>query len=195
MSQPRKDAYPLFTTNPSIIDLGLNLSDNISVSTSNRSGVSPNHLAKFWRIDVEATKQILEITTQLRKHEVDGPLIRNFSTNDRMLRYQRINTHFFTDVFFVTSKAKSTQGNTCMQLFVSDKGFVFVVPIKWRSAFSDVLNLFAKEIGVPTQLIMYPLGEQSSNRSKKVAHDMGKICGCWKNVQNGQTMLKFILLY
>ena len=90
-----------------------------------------------------------------------------------MLRYKRINTHFFTDTFFVTKKAKSIRGNTCMQLFVSDKGFVFVVPMKARSEFSDALKLFAKEIGVPTQLIMDPSGEQSSNKTKKTAHDIG----------------------
>ena len=109
----------------------------------------------------------------MRKHEVKGPLTRNFSTNDRMLQYKRINTHFFTDTFFVTKKAKSTCDNTCMQLFVSDKGFVFVVPMKSKAEFPDALKLFAKEIGVPTQLIMNPSGEQSSNHSKKLSHDMG----------------------
>ena len=60
-----------------------------------------------------------------------------------------------------------------MQLFVSDKGFVFVVPMKSKAEFPDAIKLFAKEIGVPTQLIMDPSGEQSSNRSKKLSHDMG----------------------
>ena len=90
-----------------------------------------------------------------------------------MLQYRRFNTHFFTDTFFVAKKAKSTKGNTCMQLFLSDKGFVIVVPIKSKSEFPEALNLFAKEVRVPTQLIMDPTGEQSSNRSKKLAHDMG----------------------
>ena len=76
-----------------------------------------------------------------------------------MLIYQRINTHFFTDTFFVTKKAKSTIGNTCMQLFVSDKGFVFVVPMKSKAEFPDALKLFAKEIDLPTQLIMDPSGD------------------------------------
>jgi hypothetical protein len=33
---------------------------------------------------------------------------------------------FFMDTFFVTTQAKSVRGFTCMQLFVSDKGFVKV---------------------------------------------------------------------
>ena len=84
-SQPQKNSCPLFTTNPSIIDLGLNLDENGSVSAYRTCGVIPDHLSKLWCIDIEAAKKTLEITTQLRKHEVDGPLTRNFSTNDRML--------------------------------------------------------------------------------------------------------------
>ena len=118
-------------TYPSIIDLGLNLDGNISTTTASCcSGVTPDHLLKLLRIDIEAAKKTLECTTQLRKQEVEGPLTRNFSTNNRMLQYKCINTHFFIDTFSITKKGKSTCGNTCMQLFVSDKGFVFVVPMK-----------------------------------------------------------------
>ena len=45
-------------------------------------------------------------------------------------------------------------------MFVSDTQFVFVVPNKARSEFSHALKLFTKEIGVPTQLTMNPLGGQ-----------------------------------
>ena len=172
-SQPQKNSCPLFTTNPSIIDLGLNLDGNVSASAHCTRGVTPDHLSILWRIDIETTMKTLEITTLLRKHEVDDPLTKNFSTNNRMLQYKRINTHFFTDTFFVTKKTKSTCGNTCMQLFVSDKCLVFVVPMKARYEFPDALELFAKEIGVPTQLIMDPSGEQTLNKSKKIAHDIG----------------------
>ena len=84
-SQPRKNSCPLFTTNPSIIDLGLNLDGNVSVSEYCTRGVTLDNLSKLWRIDIEAVKKTLEITTQLRKHKVDGPLTRNFSTNNRIL--------------------------------------------------------------------------------------------------------------
>ena len=83
-------------------------------------------LAKVWRINVQTARRTLEITTQLKQQETYGNLSCNFFTNDRMLRYRKINSHFFTDTFFVTKRAKYTRGNTCMQLFVSDKGFVFL---------------------------------------------------------------------
>ena len=135
---------------PYIIDFGLNFDGDISASVGCRWGVTPNPLLKLWRIDKEAAKNTLEIITQLKKHEVNGPLTRNFFTNNSMIQYRRINKHFFTDTFFFTKKVKSACGNTCMQLFVSEKGFVFIVPMKSWSKFSNDLKLFAKEIGVLT---------------------------------------------
>ena len=136
-------------------------------------GVKPAALAKVWRIDVATAKRTLEVTTQLQHQDADSSLSRNFSTNDRMLRYKRINTHFFTDTFFVTKKAMSTRGNTCMQLFVSDKGFVYVVPMKSKADFPDALKQFSREIGVPTALILDPSGEQTSKRVKKYCQEIG----------------------
>jgi len=97
------------------------------VNASKSKGVKPVDLAKVWRIDEEIARRTIEVTTQLKQQDVDGSMSRNFSTNDRMIRYRRINSHLFTDAFFVTKKAKSTRGNTCMQLFVSDEGFVYVM--------------------------------------------------------------------
>ena len=53
-----------------------------------------------------------------------------------------------------------------------------MVPMKAQSEFSDALKLFAKETGVPTQLIMDPSVEQSSNKLKKIVHDIG-LDMCW----------------
>ena len=92
-------------------------------------GVNAKHLAKVWRINLETAERTLEMTSQRRKIDGDSTLSKNMSTNDRMLRYRRINSFFFTDTLFATKKAKSTWKNTCMQLFVSDKGFVYVVPM------------------------------------------------------------------
>ena len=136
-------------------------------------GVKPVDLTKLWRIDVDTARRTLEITTQLKQQETDGNLSHNFSTNDRMLRYRRINSHFFTDTFFVTKWAKYTRGNTCMQLFVSDKGFVFVVPMKSKEEFPLELKCFAKEIGVPTTLILDPSREQTSRKVRKFCNNIG----------------------
>ena len=42
-----------------------------------------------------------------------------------------INGTFYFDTMFATIKAKSTHGNKCCQvLFISDKGFIAVYPMK-----------------------------------------------------------------
>ena len=79
---------------------------------------------------------------------------RNYGTNDRMLRYRRINTYFYTDTFFATKKGgKSSRGNTCCQLFVTDKGYLYVVPMQSKGQFLEALNQLAKEVGAPDALI------------------------------------------
>ena len=89
-----------------------------------------------------------------------------------MLRYKQINCSLFTDTYFVAGKAKSTRGNTMMKLFVSDKGFVYIMPMKYRGEFHLTLNMFDKEIGVPLSLILDPSGEQTSTKVTKMCHEM-----------------------
>jgi hypothetical protein len=125
----------------SIIDDISSTSANIQSTMDGRpNGVTAKHLSKVWKFDVKTAKRTIEVTTQLTQHEADPSLSRNYSTNDRMLRYKRINSHFFTDTFFVTKKAKSQRGNNCIQLFVSDKGYVYVVPMKSKSEFPFALK-------------------------------------------------------
>ena len=90
-----------------------------------------------------------------------------------MLKYKRINCDFFTDTYFVTGKAKSTRVNTTMQLFVSDKGFVCIMPMKYRGELHSALKMFAEDIGVPPSLFLDPSGEQNSDKVTKMCHKMG----------------------
>jgi hypothetical protein len=72
-------------------------------------GSDAEHLSKVWRISTEAAERTLDITTENSKRTDDPKLSRNYGTNDRMLRYKRINEHFFMDTFFATKKAKNRQ--------------------------------------------------------------------------------------
>ena len=60
-----------------------------------------------------------------------------------------------------------------MHLFVSDKDFVYIVHMKSRGEFHLALNMFAKDIGVPLSLILYPSGEKTSDKVTKMCHKMG----------------------
>ena len=145
-----------------------------STTASHPKGVTPQHLSKVWRINIEDAKRTLDVTTQLLKHGDDPTLSRNYSTNDRMLRYNRIHQYFFMDTFFATTKAgKSSRGFTCMQLFVTDKGFVYVVPMKSKSEVPQALKQFAKEIGAPDAIICDAAREQTSKEVRQFCHKIG----------------------
>jgi hypothetical protein len=58
------------------------------------------------------------------------------------------------------------RGNSCMQIFVSDKDYVAVYPMSTKSQFKDCLHQFCKEIEVPQTLVMDKAGEQTSSHVK-----------------------------
>ena len=71
------------------------------------------------------------------------------------------------DTFFVTKKGgKSSCGHTCCQLFVTDKGFVYVVPMKWKGEVLQALMQYAKEIGAPNASVADMSGAQMSKEVK-----------------------------
>ena len=67
-------------------------------------GVDPKHLSKIWRISHEDAQRTIDVTTQTSIQTDDPALSKNYSTNDRMLRYKRIKDLFFMDTFFATKK-------------------------------------------------------------------------------------------
>ena len=83
------------------------LPDNFMASTAQAGktrGVDPKHLSKIWRISHEDAQTTIDVTTQTSTQTDDPTLSRNYSTNDRMLRYKRIKDFFFMDTFFATKK-------------------------------------------------------------------------------------------
>ena len=145
-----------------------------SASAANPRGVTPEHLSKIWRISVPDAKRTIETTSQNAVRTEDPTLSRNYGTNDRMLRYKRINEYFFMDTFFATKKGgKSSRGHTCCQLFVTDKGFEYVVPMKRKSEVLQAVKQFAKEIGAPDAIVADMAGEQMSVDLKRFCNDIG----------------------
>ena len=158
--------------NEVLLDLDSYMASSATAGKANQ--VDPAHLSKIWRISHEDAKRTIEVTTQNSVRTQDPTLSRNYGTNDRMLRYKRINTHFFMDTFFATKKGgRSSRGHTCCQLFVTDKGFVYVVPMRRRSDVLDAVKQFAKEIGAPDAFVADMSGEQMSGELKKFCNDIG----------------------
>ena len=151
--------------------------DAIMVSAAHAGkskGVDPSHLSKIWKIDLKQAERTLDIVSQNNKRTDDPKLSRNYGTGDRALRYKRISEYFFMDTFFATKKAgKSSRGHSCCQLFVTDKGFVYVVPMKSRGEVLQAVKQFAKEIGAPDALICDMAGEQTSHALKRFCQEIG----------------------
>ena len=61
----------------------------------------------------------------------------------------------------------------CCQLFVTDKGFIYVIPMRRKSEVLQANKQFAKEIGVPTSIIADMAGEQISQEVRKFCNDIG----------------------
>ena len=110
-------------------------------------------------------------------------LSRNFGMNDRLLRYKRISEYFFTDTFFATKKlGKSTRGNACCQLFVTDKGYIYVVPLAKEAEVLQAIKQFAKEIGSPKAFIM---DAAKAQKSKDVRHFCSQIGSSLRILEEG----------
>ena len=55
----------------------------------------------------------------------------------------------------------------------TDKGFVYVVPMRQKSDVPKALKQFAKEIGAPDAIVCDSGGEQMSNQVKQFCNDIG----------------------
>ena len=151
--------------------------DDIMVSAvhvGKNKNIKANHLSKIWRIDEDTARKTIDITSQHCMRKSDPKLSRNYGTNDRMLRYKHLNEYFFMDTLFATKTAhKSSRGHTCMQLFVTDKGFVYVVPMKKESEVLPAIKQFAKAIGAPDAIICDASRAQTSQKVRQFLNDIG----------------------
>ena len=139
-------------------------------------GVDHRHLAKVFSIDETTAKRTLNVTTQHVRREAEPSLNRQYPTNDRALRYKHIRQHFFMDTFFATQKVgPTTRGNTCMQLFVTDCGYIFVVPMKKKSEVHLAMKAFFKRVGIPDAIICDGAREQTQGKVKEVVNLVGTV--------------------
>ena len=75
-----------------------------ATTASRPHGVTPEHLSKVWCISLEDARRTIDTTTQTSVQTQDSTLSCNYGTNNRMLRYQRIQDYFFMDTFVATKK-------------------------------------------------------------------------------------------
>ena len=136
------------------------------ISAGRLDEVDPKHLAKIWRISDDA-KRTIGVTTQHGHWAQEPTLSQNYRTNDWM-------QDFIMDTFFATSKGgKSSSRSTCCQLFVTDKGYLYVVLMKRKGEVLQVVKQFAKEVGAPDVIISDMVREQLSQEVKHFCNLIG----------------------
>ena len=126
---------------------------NISMaSSSKRKGLSPEKLAKTWKIPLHQAKNTIKVTTQRGIRTIANPAIsRRFKTNDRMLRYNRLPHTVFSDTLI--AKIKSRTMNKYAQLYATDFGWSRGYPMKHKSDAHHTLSKVFKDVGVPDTLV------------------------------------------
>ena len=91
-----------------------------------------------------------------------------------MLRYKRIKEFFWMDTLFATkSGGKSSRGNYARQIFVIDKGYVRVIPMKSELDVPKALRLFAKRVGALEANICDSARAQKSTEVRKFLTSIG----------------------
>ena len=81
----------------------------------------------------------------------------------------------------------------CCQLFVTDKGFIYVVLMKFKKEFLQAVKQCAWEIGAPDDIIDDAAGEKLQEPFVKFVIRLVLPCGCWRRVHPGSQRLSCIL--
>mmetsp|Transcript_21090 Transcript_21090/g.58421 ORF Transcript_21090/g.58421 Transcript_21090/m.58421 type:complete len:173 (+) Transcript_21090:1285-1803(+) len=124
---------------------------------------TPELLSKVWRISHEEAKGTLDTTSSNLIQPSHAALTTKCTSNDRMLRYKRINEYSYMDTFFAKErKGRSTRGHTCCQLFVMDKGFVYVVSMRRKGDLMASMKEFVKEVSTSDAFVCDHSAEQTS---------------------------------
>ena len=145
-----------------------------AMHAAKHNGIKPEHLSKTWHVDVDAARKTLDLTSQQSVRKDNPMLSHNCGTNDRMLRHKHLKDYFFMDTLFATKKAKaSSKGHSCLQLFVTGKGFIYVVPMRKESDVLQAAKQFAKAMGAPDAIICDTSKAQTSQAVKQFYGDMG----------------------
>ena len=152
---------------------------NISMvnTTTSRRSLKAETLSKRLKIPLEMAQKTLQATTQLAIRKTDNPsLNRKYRSNDRMLRYTRLATNTFMDTMFAGKKGgKSIRGYKTAQVFATEFGHVFVVPLmdKTGASITNAIKQYFKTVGVPEDIICDQATEQVKGSSRILCHDAG----------------------
>ena len=123
-----------------------------AMSTKDRGPVITKEiLAKRWGIGLDTAHRTLTSTTQVGIRRVLHPVERRYKTKQSHLRFPTLNTRFYTDTMFSTSK--SLRGNKVAQVFTNGNGYDLFYPLAKEADAADALTEVIRTIGIPKELI------------------------------------------
>jgi hypothetical protein len=135
-----------------------------AIGTKTRhSQVSPEDLSRKWRVGIGTARQTLKATTQRGIRTAVHPLTRRYRTDHFSNRYKRLNTQFYSDTVFATTR--SLKGMTCAQVFMA-KDFIRFHPMESKSECAQALQVFAEDVGIPSDLLTDGATELTGPKSK-----------------------------
>jgi hypothetical protein len=141
-----------------------------AMSTKERGSVITKEiLAKRWGIGLDTAHRTLTSTTQSGVRRVLQPLERRFKTKQSHLRFPTLNSKFYTDTMFSTTK--SIRGNKCAQVFTNGLGYDLFYPLKKESEVGDALNEMIRSVSIPKELISDGARAETAGRFAEVAKE------------------------
>jgi hypothetical protein len=157
------------------------------MSDKRHCSVSAAELADKWDIGIDAAKQTLKVMTQLGIRHALHPLRRRYRTDYMSLRYNRLDTTFYTDTLF--SKSVSLNMNNCAQIFTNGK-YVRVFPMTSKANAGAALQALAEDIGIPNRLVSDGAKEMTKEntlfiktcRHLRIAHRTTEPHSPWQNL-------------
>jgi hypothetical protein len=110
-----------------------------ALSTKERDPVITKEiLSKRWGIGLDTAHSILVAMTQSGIRRILQPIERRYKTRQSHLCFPTLNTRFYTDTMFSTTK--SLRGNKCAQVFTNGLGYDLFYPLKKESEVAAALN-------------------------------------------------------
>ena len=130
------------------------------VNTLHNRGVDAKPLTR--RISHNESEHTIQAKLQLGTHMKNPTMSQNYTTNNCMVQYQCIDTYLFMDALCYVQGRNFFSWPHMLQLFITDKGYIYVVPMKWRSEVLLALKQFCKEVRIPNAIICDVAKEQTS---------------------------------
>jgi hypothetical protein len=155
-------------------------------SSKPQNAISAEALSNNWKIGLETAKRTVDVTAQCGVRSVEhSSITRQYRTNDRMLRYNRLNCNLFSDTMFSTVMSRCHF--TCAQVYTNKFEWTQLYPMKSKKDAHETLSALFVESGVPQVLITDDAPELVKDEFRRKALEAGcqtKVCEPYSPWQN-----------